>query len=71
METKTCKNCGRELPIGAFRLNRYGTYFATCNECIHEKQMETRYSHTQMGGVKTLPFPMRPLTARALAMFGV
>lgn len=50
METKTCKNCGRELPISAFRLNRHGTYFATCNECIHEKQMETRYSHTQMGG---------------------
>lgn len=50
METKTCKNCGRELPISTFRLNKYGTYFATCNECIQEKRVETRYSHTQMGG---------------------
>lgn len=55
METKICKTCGRELPVTSFRLSKGGTKVATCNECINEKRAESRYKHTQIGGVKPAP----------------
>lgn len=63
METKICKTCGRELPVTSFRLSKGGTKVATCNECINEKRAESRYKHTQIGGVKPLPFPIPTSTA--------
>lgn len=54
METKTCKVCGRELPLTDFRLGRWGARLHTCNECVNEKRAQTRYEHLQMGG-KTTP----------------
>lgn len=56
METRTCINCGRELPVTSFRLSKGGARVATCNECINEKRAETRYNHSQIGGGKTAPF---------------
>ena len=53
----TCKGCGRDLPLSAFKLTRWGTHAKICNDCVAEKRAETRYNHTQMGGVKPLPFP--------------
>lgn len=55
METKICKTCGRELPVTSFRLSKGGTKVATCNDCINEKRAESRYKHTQIGGVKPAP----------------
>lgn len=56
MGTKTCKVCGRELPLSAFANNRYGTPVSTCRECVNEKRAQTRFNRAQMGG-KTPPFP--------------
>lgn len=56
METKICKTCGREPPATSFRLSKGGTKVATCNECINEKRAESRYKHTQIGGIKPAPF---------------
>ena len=57
METKTCKVCGRELPLTDFRLGRWGARLHTCNECVNEKRAQTRYERLQMrGGGKTAPF---------------
>lgn len=68
METKTCKVCGRELPLTQFANNRYGTPFSTCRECVNEKRAQTRYDRTQVGGVdKRLPFPTSCLTANSHA----
>lgn len=50
METKACKNCGRELPLSDFRIVKGGGHSATCNECIAEKRAQTRYNRAQMGG---------------------
>ena len=38
MNTKTCKVCGRELPLTDFRLGRWGARLHTCNECVNEKR---------------------------------
>lgn len=56
METKTCKTCGRELSLSAFKKTRWGGISGTCNECVKEKRAETRYNRAQMGGGKTAPF---------------
>ena len=37
--TKTCKVCGRELPLGAFGNNRFGK-LSTCRECRCKIQKE-------------------------------
>lgn len=34
METKKCKECGRELPITEFRKTRWGHCSEVCNECV-------------------------------------
>lgn len=51
-ETKTCSTCGRELPLSAFRKTRWGGTANSCNECIAEKNANTRYDrvHAQGGG---------------------
>lgn len=64
-ETKTCSTCGRELPLSAFRKTRWGGTANSCNECIAEKNANTRYDrvHAQRGGI-TVPFPTPTSTAR-------
>ena len=62
MEMRRCKDCGRELPLSAFKKTRWGGYANTCNECVREKRSQTRYDRVNSvggGGVKPLPFPMR------------
>lgn len=73
METKVCKDCGRELPLSAFKKTRWGGYAGTCNECVREKRTQTRYDRVNSvrGGVKPLPFPILTSTARPSATFGV
>lgn len=56
METKVCKNCGRELPMSEFKTTRWGNKSNSCNACVREKYAQTRYERTQMGGGKTAPF---------------
>lgn len=36
--TKTCKTCGRELPIEQFAKSAKGGYCQVCSECIKEKK---------------------------------
>ena len=51
METKVCKGCGRELPINAFRLTRWGKTADTCGECITAKLRETKTNkRLEIGG---------------------
>lgn len=56
METKTCKVCGRELPLTSYHRIRSGNLTETCNECINEKRAQTRYDRINSGGGKTAPF---------------
>lgn len=50
METKTCKKCGRELPVTEFLMTRWGHYSEVCKKCIKDKKDETR-SNKRIGGV--------------------
>lgn len=52
METKKCKECGRELPITEFRKSRWGNYTEVCKKCSKEKYDETRYKNRICGGGK-------------------
>lgn len=57
METKTCKECGRELALSEFRLTRGGARCSVCNGCANDKRAQTRYERAQTGGGgKTPPF---------------
>lgn len=67
METKTCKECGLELPLSEFRTTRWGGKSDVCNACVREKRAQTRYDRAQVGGVKPLPFQMSCLTAKSRA----
>lgn len=44
METilKTCKDCGRELPISYFKKTRYGDRVSVCTECATRKMRENK-----------------------------
>lgn len=58
METKTCPDCGRNLPVEKFKKSRWGGYVRLCNDCIAAKQRETReYNHPKPdgGGIYTDP----------------
>lgn len=37
METKICKECGRELPVEMFKLSRWGERVGVCTECAVKK----------------------------------
>lgn len=39
METKVCKDCGRELPITNFKLSRFGVRVGVCTECANKKRI--------------------------------
>lgn len=59
METKTCKKCGRELPVTAFKRTRWGHYSDVCNECVRTKRAET-LSRKVIGGGKQNTFYSDP-----------
>jgi len=42
METKICKDCGRELPIERFKKNRYGERVSVCLDCDTRKRRENK-----------------------------
>ena len=42
METKICRDCGRELPIDKFKNNRYGVKVSVCTECATRKLRENK-----------------------------
>ena len=42
METKICKDCGRELPIERFKKNRYGVPVSVCIDCDTRKRRENK-----------------------------
>ena len=42
IETKVCKECGRELPIGFFKTSRWGTRASVCTPCACTKAKATR-----------------------------
>ncbi len=43
METKKCKECGRELSIDNYSMSRWGKRYDVCKECVKEKRADTRY----------------------------
>lgn len=51
METKKCKECGRELPITEFMMTRWGKYTDVCKVCIKNKKGDTS-SKKLIGGGK-------------------
>lgn len=57
METKTCKVCGRSLPLAVFRLTRWGTHADSCNECITEKRAQARCDRAKSGGITPVSDP--------------
>lgn len=42
MESKICKDCGRELPISYFKKTRYGERVSVCTECATMKMRENK-----------------------------
>ena len=42
METKICKDCGRELPIERFKRSRYGDRVSVCIDCDTRKRRENK-----------------------------
>lgn len=42
METKICKECGKEQPIGLFKKTRWGTHVNVCTECTTRKMRKTK-----------------------------
>lgn len=50
METKTCKVCGRELPLTDYRKVKGGGYGSTCKECFLEALKEAHYQRKIGGG---------------------
>ena len=55
METKKCRECGRELPITEFKYTRWGHYTEVCRECANEKRAETHYKK-KMGIMRRTPY---------------
>lgn len=70
METKTCRECGRELSVSAFRMTRWGTPTNVCRDCIEEKRSQSRYDNNQMRGLSNTPFPIRTSTGKTRAKSG-
>ena len=57
METKTCKVCGRELPIDSFMFTKGGSRMNTCRECRNAARRETiALRHARSGGGGQRPF---------------
>lgn len=57
METKTCKVCGRELPLSEFKTTRWGSKSDVCNACVREKRAQRHCDRiNSIGGGKTAPF---------------
>ena len=42
METKICRDCGRELPIERFKKNRWGERVGVCIDCDTRKRRENK-----------------------------
>lgn len=42
METKICKECGKELPLWKFKMSRYGVRVGVCTDCAAEKMRKTK-----------------------------
>lgn len=61
METKTCKNCGRELPIAEFLPTRWGTYSSNCKKCIFDKKRYTRSRKVIGGGLSRTHLTPTPI----------
>lgn len=53
-DMKICRDCGRELPIGSFRRNRWGTHSNSCKECIN---LGTRASRSRPSPAPTYSDP--------------
>lgn len=53
METKKCKECGRELPLNEFKVTRFGDRTKICKYCIKKHYRETRYERAKSNKVIT------------------
>lgn len=53
MDTKVCKECGRELPLTSFKRNRYGVT-SLCLECYRDKFHDGTGRHVKPATTGTL-----------------
>lgn len=44
---KTCKCCGRELPINCFKATRWGTRVSVCTKCATQKAHDNKIRKRQ------------------------
>ena len=44
VETKVCKDCGRELPVDHFVRSAYGCITNLCYDCLRKKKKESSQS---------------------------
>lgn len=56
-EMRTCRECGRILPLSAYSATKFGGYMHTCKECVSEKREATRKANRgHIGGGKPAPY---------------
>lgn len=57
METKTCKECGRELPVTEFMLTRWEHYTDVCKGCIKDKKKNAFFRRVIVKGEQNAACP--------------
>lgn len=64
--TIVCKNCGRELPIGNFKLTRSGTRACVCTECSTAKRRANKQALIKDTELKARALRIKDFTPREL-----
>jgi ribosome-binding protein aMBF1 (putative translation factor) len=65
MESKICKDCGRELPISYFKKTRYGERVSVCTECATMKMRENKEKKRIMEEIKAKEEAQKKADAQA------
>lgn len=65
METKTCKVCGRELPLTDFPVGKGGGRIGVCKECRTAALRETQ-ARNRAGGGQVAPFSDADFDGRSI-----
>lgn len=54
-QVKTCRECGRELPLTAFKKTRFGEHVGVCTECVNAKRKPYRRKPTPARDIYSVP----------------